>query len=354
MPGGSSDNVLGSASHDNARSAAAVRAGPELAWSKQLDGQVSAPLISKRRVVVMVDGDETGRHEVVAFSRRSGREVWSRALPGEWPGSFALAGDTVRVVTGEGVLWALDLESGRRLWRTTAENDDFDTSLFQIPVVTVGTTSFVQGTFLYANGRSGRLLWALPSATRAAPAADDRALYVPEEECTVTRLRQSDGLPRWAVTVEECGGTGRRGLMPVVHDGVVHDSDNVSGTAFRARDGLPVGVFSADLEPVVWGSERFALTGGSIQAVEQRSQRIRWVRHRDFALAPVVVGRRVYGSTTDGEVVQMSAGTGRVQWSWSREHDVEPVHTAHVVPPAMAAAHGTLAVPQGHRLVVFE
>jgi len=99
-------------------------AGPPVVWRKQVGQGFSAPVVSGDRLILFHRiGD---RETVECLDARTGKPLWSYGYPSRYRDDFgfdegpratpAIAGGRVHTFGAEGVLHALDLASGKKLW----------------------------------------------------------------------------------------------------------------------------------------------------------------------------------------------------------------------------------------------
>jgi outer membrane protein assembly factor BamB len=348
---GDVNNYLTNAAHNNATGYRAVGSRPRLAWSAQLNGRVSSPLITPRRVMVTV-GPGRGS-EVASFARASGRLQWSVKLPGGVSGSAVVAHGSVYVQTVDGLLLTINVRTGRLRRTTPLPNDGENTWIWSSPPTAWGRTLYIQG--LGAGGRiyavsqaTGRQRW-VSLVDGNGSVVVNRRFVAAAETCESRAFRRTSGALLWRSGDGCSGGTGP---SPVLAGGRLFAASSVRNRSLVAATGEPLRFFTSDFEPVVVGSLMFTVADGVMRAEDVATHRVLWTRTGDFVYSPLVVGRRVYGVTSQGSVVQMYALTGHVQWT-STGHNPTAPRDLFSLPQAVSAAHGTLAVPEGNTLVVF-
>jgi outer membrane protein assembly factor BamB len=226
-------------------------------WQHDLgDRIVGDPTAAGDAVVVPVQGVVDGRDGEVleeprlrAYAVEDGRRRWT-ARPPKRANSVAIANDTVAVVSGgwdgTGVVEARSLADGGRRWETRVSGD-----FFEGPVVAAGTVylSSSSGVLHAVSIDDGERLWERPFDRRpAGVAADDDAVYVGAGRA-LTALAAADGGERWAASLSGSVRT------PAVGDGVVYVGASGENARLRALD-------AAD------GTERWASDPFPFQTVE--------------------------------------------------------------------------------------
>lgn len=249
------DGIVYAVDQDNTLSAGDAATG-KLIWHAQ------ASIHSKPAVtygIAYVSTVAIGSHAVVALDARAGKQVWSSAAdeviessPTVVDGVVYIGGDlTPEGDTYPGVLYALDAETGKEIWRVKAASSSNDAA-------GVNATPAVYGGMVYAAARNG-------------------VLYAVEAEAGQIRWQAKDcgGTVAAAQGVVYCGGRllyafdsitgtelwstdlGGRLAAPVVSDGAVYVAGQ--GTLFvvdaatgdeRSRLRVPVGLTRGEGSPL--------------------------------------------------------------------------------------------------------
>ena len=91
----------------------------ELAWSRKLDSELTAPLVADEVAIYAAHRDA----RLVAYATADGSELWSFAVPGQLDDSPVIAGDTLYASLRSGGLVALEARTGRVRWRSDTGQD---------------------------------------------------------------------------------------------------------------------------------------------------------------------------------------------------------------------------------------
>lgn len=209
-------------------------------------------------------------------------EHWRAELPGSVVGGPAILEDLLVVATGhsEGVVVALDRETGEQVWRAWTSSD-----IYSEPVVADGTA--------YVGDISGRLNAidvAAPPEDEApelikvefpfsgAPAAADGALYFGDDDGVAYGFDPADGSVLW--TTETAGNIRTPATV-------------VDGAVYLGNGGNElVALETAD------GSERWRVTGEAT-----------------IGASPTVADGTVYAADFDGVVHAVDAADGATEWT---------------------------------------
>jgi outer membrane protein assembly factor BamB len=286
----------------------------------------ATPLVRGDRVYV-----QTLRSNVYALDLTSGRVIWRRRYDSVdgGPNGLAAAGPRLFGSTNTGV-FALDRATGRQLWRvrlTSGENPIDVAPVAARGLVVTSTTGMHpggKGTLYALDQRTGRVRWRFVTI---------RGAWADPHEA-------SGGGAWWPGSVA-AGGTLYVGNSNALPFGGSHAHPN--GGAYAGS----------------------ALYTDSLLALDLASGRLRWydqvvphdVRDYDFAVSPIVGRAKVFGAGKNGEVYAWDAATHRRLWTaavgrhrndagplTARDETVCPGLFGGVLTP-MALAAGRLLVP---------
>ena len=148
--------------------------GPTEVWRVEGGVGMSGLAIHRGRLVTVVQ--KAGKQTVITVDAKTGKPVWEQAIAplyknpmGDGPrGTPAISGDQVFVFTGEGILVALNFESGKILWshNTLKELDGKEAEygmacsplvVDNLVIVTVGAPS---ATVVAYETKTGKQVWA--------------------------------------------------------------------------------------------------------------------------------------------------------------------------------------------------
>ena len=111
----------------------------ELAWSRQLESELTAPLVADEVAIYAAHRDA----RLVAYATADGSELWSFAVPGQLDDSPVIAGDTVYASLRSGGLVALEARTGRVRWRSDTGQDILSGPMVVDGVVWAGGRSVI-------------------------------------------------------------------------------------------------------------------------------------------------------------------------------------------------------------------
>jgi outer membrane protein assembly factor BamB len=210
-------------------------------WVARVAGEVLAPVAvaGGKAIVRTADG------RIFAFSLADGKRLWvyQRATP-----ALLLRADTAVLATGANVvagypggkLIALDLEDGKLTWEVTVSLPRGSTELERVadvaglPVIDGNRicAGAFQGKVACFDIQSGNTLWTRDISTATGLAADDRGIYVTDDQDNVHALAREGGASRW----KQDKLLRRRLGAPAVVDGKVLVGDSLGFVHVLSRD----------------------------------------------------------------------------------------------------------------------
>lgn len=226
-------------------------------WSVNVLGEVlSLPAIGNGKIFVQtVDG------RVLALSEANGSTDWTyeRTVP-----PLSLHGNSGTVfmqgllVTGfaSGNIVGIDSRNGREIWDRVVSYPSGRSDVERLadvdaPPVISGALLFAasyQGKLLAMDLRNGRILWTRPMSTYLPFAADDRHLYIVNDEGVIVTIDQQTGADVWIQNDLK----GRISTRPVLDSGTVIVGDKEGFIhVLNARNGKVAGRNSVDGSRVV-------------------------------------------------------------------------------------------------------
>ena len=336
------------AAHDGFNRASTLAPPLAQAWAKDLGGSPSYPLVVGDRIFVIVAPYDRVA-ELVALNRRSGAELWRKALS---EGSFGAAYDDGRVFTveREGFVRASDAATGATLWMSELPFHSGTAPVAgdgMVYALSSGAGADVVG----LDARDGEWVFkqGLPSGDNGSlPALDGDDLFL-AYACPGTF-----GMDRWTGFAQWWHQTGCTGSVndrtAVVHRDRVYNANRPgpTGLVHDAISGVPVGTFPADGgSPAFAGDLRLQVRGGRLEAHDERAGSVAWTFTGDGALigAPVIAAGHAFVGSSGGNVYAVRVTDGGEVWQGATG--------APVSSSGLAIAQGTLVVPAGNRLVAF-
>ena len=237
------------------------------------------------------------RHVVSAFEAGTGDRIWRVDLAAKEvdddvePGGIAYEGGRVFVTTGFGKVFALDAVTGKQVWRRTIGLP------LHAPPAAAGGRVFVitvENQLRALNATDGGDAWppyqGLAEVARllggASPAADGGLVVAPFSSGELVAIRADSGRALWADSLAPSRRT-----------------DEISALAqIRAR-------------PVIAQGRVYAISaGGILAAFDIRTGQRLWDRDIGGLHSPWIAGRQLYQLTNDGQLICVSAESGRIHW----------------------------------------
>ena len=220
----------------------------------------------------------------LAIDLKTGRELWRVDLRGRVASSPAMAGDLVLFTTKRGGVLALEAATGRLVWRRSLGSASESS-----PLVVGGSAYLgeISGRVVRLDVRTGGVRWSAKASgpVKASLALTGPNVVVGDYAGRVTAFRRSDGRVVWRTTSpgERLRGPGRFYAGPAVAYGRVY-LGNVNGRVVALDE---------DTGEVAW----VRVVGGFVYS------------------SAAVSDRRVFVGSYDHHLRALDAVTGRVVWS---------------------------------------
>ncbi len=252
----------------------------EISWKGKIKGEViSAPAIDSGILVV-----NSGSGILKAFNAKDGEEVWSviqdvPALTLRGNSSPVMASGGVIVGTATGELTVYILEKGQQGW--TAEVGEATGSTELEGVIDVDSSPIVYGDKVYSVSsrgnlvaielRTGRVLWKRKYSSYRQLAIDGNSIFLTDAKGHIYAIDRNNGLERWSqLSLTNRGVTGPSvdGDNIVVGDyqGYLHWLNQETGeiVARHYVDGSGIYVEPTSVDGIVYAQTR----AGNIQAIK--------------------------------------------------------------------------------------
>lgn len=327
QPGGTAGNTTGHlALGASLRQAWSADAGAGSTASGKL---TASPIVADGRVYVL---DTRGK--VSAFSM-SGASAWKVPLvpPGEkdhngYGGGLAADGGRIFAATGFGYVFALDSQSGKKLWEKNVS------SPIRTSPTVVGGRVFVVSADGIARALAvgdGAELWSHQGLvekaallTNASPAAAGELVVVPYPSGEVVALNVSDGKPAWSESLARTRLASSLGSMtdaarPAVDNGTVFavgHSGRMVATSLKGGQRLWTLNVPGIQGPAVAGDIVFVVdTSGQLMAITRGDGKVLWTTKLPGTATwsgPVIAGNRLWLTSNKGQLVGADAATGKV------------------------------------------
>jgi outer membrane protein assembly factor BamB len=216
------------------------------AWSVNLGGTVSYPLIADSLVFAVVN-----QNELFALNLATGTTKWEKLLSGNWN---AIAYDHGQIfdVNGGGQMIALNAETGKVKWDVSLPGQYSFSSPPTAQSGMVFTGGAGGGGTLYGvNEVTGKVVWTqfVQNGDDSSPALGDSGVYV-TYPCQYYKFTPSTGASAWYYD-GPCEGGG--GATPVYFGGRLYVQDWTSGNyVFDAKTGTLLGAFAATPTPAFY------------------------------------------------------------------------------------------------------
>jgi outer membrane protein assembly factor BamB len=331
------------------------------AWSVNLGGAPSYPLIADGKVFVTVKvglGSSTGS-QLIALDQATGHTVWGPIqLPEGW--AFpAYDGGKIFVITavggaGPGTLQAFDAESGSVDWtKTFPVGIGFENApsaangMLYLGAANTGTDVFA------IDEGSGSIIWqqSIPSGTGSTPAITSQGVFI-AAPCSTDGFALLTGTSLFA---DSGGCEGGGGATAVVANNVFYSlmGEPANGISVNATTGAQLGTFTADVVPAINSTSGFFLKSGTLTAKSLSNNSTLWSFRGDSGLvsSPIVVNQAVIVGSSSGQLYALNAATGAQLWTTNAGGAITG-GTDNVI-SGLAAGDGLLVVPAGNTISAY-
>ncbi len=321
----------------------ALGAQPKRLWrtnagsGSSSSGRLTASPIVVGNFIFVLDTRATVR----AFSATNGGALWSVALTpkdeedDEGFGGGVAAGDgKVFAVTGFGSVVALDMASGKIIWRR-----ELGVPIRSAPTAKSGRVyaTTVNNEIFALNASDGETAWKFRGVSESAgllastsPAVSGGYVIVPYSSGDIVAFREADGAPVWTDSLTKTGSLSSLAQLndisgrPVVYDGKVYAISH--GGRFSSLD-LKTGarVWGRDITgvqtPWVAGGAIFVLSlENKVMALSRNTGKVRWIVSLDDVVkggsklqwsGPVLAGGRLWLVSSKGQALTLSPQSGK-------------------------------------------
>jgi outer membrane protein assembly factor BamB len=296
----------------NAQAAIKLRPPFRVVWSRALGGLVEFPAVVADGIAYVANARGTVR----ALDMRTGKVVWRHDTPrGKMASSPAVWGKTLVVHGMDGHVWILRRSDGRLLWHYTVGSP-----VESSPVVVgkgIDVFGAWNGTVTALDLRTRRVRWrrAFGCKITSSAAYADSTIYLGDYCGRLLSLRAANGALRWSRSVN-----GRVYGTPAVSAGriFVPSSTGDSLTAFSTRGtrlwSRSTGSYVYSSPAVAHGRVFFGSYNGVFYALSARSGRTLWTHGAGGSIsgAAVVVDGVAYAGSFSHRIIGVNAATGRV------------------------------------------
>lgn len=359
-------------------------------WSRSFLGQLAYPLIAADKVFVLeyryVPGQDGNGPYLHGLDAQTGAARWEMRPTTNAFQKTGYAYDQGRlfVQTANGLLQAIDAESGSVLWKLMLPELWIDAWSFRSAPTARDGVVYVLGagvgnTLFAVDERTGKLIWLrtnIDSDSEGTVAVTADSVYVSGQNHDL-RVDALTGTLQWRRSGPSTGGGGP---TPAFFDGrlYVRGTDSLDNRILMAADGrsvappgkpqdallgganvTPISAFSPGLrfELDNVGLDGVALNNGGLNAIDLLTHGVRWRFAGDghLSIAPVVVGQTAFVLSRSGLLYGVDIATGREVWRTQAgpAASVNDAWDPWSAKTGLAATSRLLAVPVGSKLSVY-
>jgi outer membrane protein assembly factor BamB len=292
---------------------------PAIRWTFQAGAPIGSQVVVVGKVVYVVSTDGT----VHAVDLDTGRQQWSASIGAEAHGALEVA-DGLVIVGGEDGAHAFAVSDGRPAWTAAKAG-----TVRGAPAIVGHTAIFDsdEGRATALDTRTGAVLWsqALGAPDDTSVAASDGLAIFGLQDGTVVALAVADGTERWQTDTSD----GARIGTPAIADGRVYVAsldDNGPGThhitALDLATGSQLWRFASPGDRPAYTpaiADGRAITegeDGSVTALDPASGAVLWQAKAPglVEVVPAIADGVVYGASNGGFAFALDAATGAERW----------------------------------------
>ncbi len=315
----------------------ALNAQPKQLWNVNAgsgssnDGRLTASPIVVGNFIYVLDTRATVR----AFSTTNGGALWSVALTPKdeeddegFGGGIAANEGKLFVVTGFGTVAALDLASGKILWRR-----ELGVPIRSAPTAKDGRVYAitVNNEIFALNASDGETAWKFRGVSESAgllastsPAIGGGYVIVPYSSGDIVAFREADGSPVWTDSLTKTGSLSSLAQM-----------NDISG------------------RPVISGGQVFAIShGGRFAALDLKTGTRIWGRDVSGIQTPWIAGDTIFIVTLENQVMALARKSGKVRWIVSLNDVIKGETRLNWSGPVLAGDRLWLVSSKGHAVTL--
>lgn len=330
-------------------------------WAVTLAGSISYPLIAEGKVFVTTrTASSKYGTKLYALNATTGQRAWG---PIDIPGTYywsnaAYDAGLIFVINSDGLLRAFDAKTGRQKWSRQLPGQ----YSFSAPPTAANGIVYVGGAgsggTLYAvNEANGAVLWSAPVANGGAssPALSRDGVYV-SYPCQVYKFSPQSGSKLWQYSGGCSGGGGNTPVYDLGRLYVWDWSSTKPGYVFNGKTGQLLSTYQASLPPALFSNLGVFLNAGKLEGRNLITQAILWSFAGDGSLisAPIIINQYAYIGSSTGKLYAVNLATGREVWSTNVGASISRTGCCTAPTTGLGAGEGLLVVPAGNRLVAYE
>ena len=323
----------------------------KLAWSRELNAQVSYPVIANGKVYVTTASIGNGGYgtTLYALNLQTGDVLWTQPISGTYFISSAVYDNgQIFVLNFDGLLRAFDSETGTP-GLSVHLGDEYDD---QVPPIAGGGTVYASEQAVYAiDEATGNQKWIQGYSWGGLPTLGGGNVFTPNGGWLYSTSAKT-GLTKWHQTGVDGFTALYRGRVYATNGAVVNakTGDDVSVT-------LPASSFPLAFWSNSTSDYRISIQNGQLSSIDAQTGETAWTfsGDADFVTSPIVINNSVVVGSSANTLFVVDAATGAKRWSGTVPAGISATGDYCCSGPwvAMAAGDGALVVPGGDSLSVF-
>jgi outer membrane protein assembly factor BamB len=341
-------------------------------WSVNLNATVGYPLIAEDKVFVLAGDSDSAQVSLYALATATGKTIWGPvAIPegAYWWAAAAYNNGVVYVVPdstegfSSGAIYAYSAKTGKQIWSANLSGQ----YLFSSPptagngmVYTGGAGS--GGTIYAVREKDGSVVWteSVENGDNSSPVVTKNGVYVSYACPQTYRFKPLSGAQVWHFSGQCEGGGGAtmalyRGLLYVRN---TYDY-STNSILLDASTGNMVGGFNTTFIPAFLDDTAFYTGTTAISAVDIKSGNTIWTANPSngdsYASPPIVVNSTVYVGTAAGNLLAYKGKNGTLLATVSVGAPISAFDGGNYSSPlaGLNAAGGMIVVPASTYVVAI-
>jgi outer membrane protein assembly factor BamB len=341
-------------------------------WSVNLNATVGYPLIAENKIFVLAGDSNSGSVNLYALHASTGKKIWGPVLIPEgayWWAAAAYDNGVVYVVPdsvpgfNSGAVLAYSAKTGKQLWSATLPNQYLYSSPPTAGNGMVYTGGAGEGGTVYAvREKDGSIAWTneVENGDNSSPVVTKNGVYVSYACPQTYRFNPLTGKQVWHYS-GNCEGGG--GATMALYRGLLYVRDtydySTNSILLDASDGTMVGGFNTTFIPAFLNDTVFYTDTNAISAVNIKTGKTSWTatppNGDSYASPPIVVNSAVYVGTADGNLIAYKGGDGTVLATVSVGAPISAFDGGDYSSPVagLSAAQGMIVVPASTYVVAI-
>jgi outer membrane protein assembly factor BamB len=290
-------------------------------WKKWLgDPLMSMPAISQGKVYQSYPAN--GKHMIACFALKNGEQFWTKEIPGQVVTAPIISKGKLYVTTLEGSMTCMETRDGAVVWQEKK-------NATSAPVVFNGEVFFSRRAAVKIKDQGGKEVAQQMEAIAGKGAAKDAPVAnLPGTEQKADYLdlgKRIQGSPLQQSYSKQDASVGF---------GTAPTGAGLGGAGMNLGQNTVNGIWAYQgSKPFIYNNLLYSCMGDSVKCVDPQTQKVKWQKDLknadnkkplvDAALTPpAIVNGKMFMGTSAGQIVCMSAESGKVLWTATVEGSI--------------------------------